>query len=94
MCSSDLLDAFTALLGRQIRNETFGNGRFARNVMEAAIGHQAWRLRTLEAPTIDQLRTLTSDDVLGDATPEVVDWQAEDAALEKTPEEPPKEAQS
>ncbi len=88
------LDAFTALLGRQIRNETFGNGRFARNVMEAAIGHQAWRLRTLEAPTIDQLRTLTSDDVLGDATPEVVDWQAEDAALEKTPEEPPKEAQS
>jgi ATPase family associated with various cellular activities (AAA)/AAA lid domain len=88
------LDAFTALLGRQVRNETFGNGRFARNVMEAAIGHQAWRLRSVEAPTVDQLRALTSDDVLGDATPEVVDWQAEDAALEEAQAAPAKEAQS
>jgi len=81
------LDAFTALLGRQLRNETFGNGRFARNVMEAAIGHQAWRLRSIEAPTVDQLRALTSDDVLGDATPAVVDWQAEDAALAAEPQQ-------
>lgn len=77
------LDAFTSLLALQTRDETFGNGRFARNVMEAAIGHQAWRLRHVEHPTVDELRTLNSDDVLGDAKPETVDWKAEDAALEQ-----------
>jgi len=73
------LDAFKALLARQVRDETFGNGRFARNVMEAAIGHQAWRLRHVEHPDVAQLRTLSDDDVLGDAKPDVVDWRAEDA---------------
>ena len=37
---------------------SFGNGRFARNVLEAAIGRHAWRLRDVEAPTTDQLRQL------------------------------------
>ena len=27
------------------RDRSFGNGRFARNVLEAAIGRHAWRLR-------------------------------------------------
>ena len=75
-------DAFKSLLAQQLRDDTFGNGRFARNVMEAAIGHQAWRLRDEHEPSVEALRTLTSDDIFGDDKPETVDWQAEDQALE------------
>lgn len=60
------LDAFTFDLSQQVRNETFGNGRYCRNVLEAAIGHQAWRLRDIPQPTVEQLRLLTREDVLGD----------------------------
>lgn len=60
------LDAFTFDLSQQVRNETFGNGRYCRNVLEAAIGHQAWRLRDIPQPTVQQLRLLTREDVLGD----------------------------
>lgn len=60
------LDAFKFDLAQQVRDETFGNGRYCRNVLEAAIGHQAWRLREVEEPTIEQLRTLLPADVLGD----------------------------
>ena len=38
------------------RDGGFGNGRFARNALEAAIGHHAWRLREIDMPTVDQLR--------------------------------------
>lgn len=57
------LDAFRAELAQQMRDETFGNGRFARNVLEAAIGRQAWRLRDVEDPSVDELKTLTADDI-------------------------------
>ena len=68
------LDAFRTQLGRQLRDATFGNGRFARNVMEAAIGHQAWRLRDVAEPTVDELRSLTADDLLGDTPAEIVEF--------------------
>ena len=42
---------------------TFGNARYVRNVLEAAIGHHAWRLRDVEEPTVEQLRTLAPDDL-------------------------------
>ena len=35
------------------RGRGFGNGRFARNVLEAAIGRHAWRLRDVDEPTLD-----------------------------------------
>lgn len=60
------LDAFKSDLALQVRDETFGNGRYCRNVFEAAIGHQAWRLRDEVEPTVTQLRTLLAEDVLGD----------------------------
>ncbi len=63
------LDAFNEVLSQQIRDETFGNGRFARNVLEAAIGHQAWRLRDEGDPSVEQLRTLLPEDVYGGALP-------------------------
>ena len=51
------------------RGPTFGNGRFARNLLEAAIGRHAWRLRDVDEPTLEQLRELLADD-LDDASAE------------------------
>jgi adenylate kinase family enzyme len=54
---------FRKLLATTPRGRTFGNGRFARNVLEAAIGRHAWRLRDVEAPTTEQLRRLLPADL-------------------------------
>ena len=45
------------------RRPGFGNGRFARNVLEAAIGRHAWRLRDVAEPTVEQLRELLAEDL-------------------------------
>ncbi len=45
------------------RGRGFGNGRFVRNVFEAAIGHHAIRLAEVDDPTHGDLVTLTSDDI-------------------------------
>jgi SpoVK/Ycf46/Vps4 family AAA+-type ATPase len=57
------LTRFRDLLAETPRGESFGNGRFARNMLEAAIGAHAWRLREVEAPTEDQLRILQPEDL-------------------------------
>ena len=44
------------------RTPVFGNGRFVRNLFEAAIGRHAWRIKDEQKPTRDQLRLLTADD--------------------------------
>jgi hypothetical protein len=56
-------ERFAALLADTDRGEGFGNGRFARNVLEGAIGRQAWRLRDTPEPTVDQLRELLPEDL-------------------------------
>ena len=53
---------FREVLGRTPRGRSFGNGRYARNALEAAIGHHAWRLRETAAPTVEQLRLLVARD--------------------------------
>jgi hypothetical protein len=45
------------------RWRTFGNGRYARQVMDESITRQAGRLRSLPTPTLDQMRTLLPQDV-------------------------------
>ncbi|MCE1180196.1 MAG: AAA family ATPase [Micrococcales bacterium] len=60
--SDDAEQRFRELLAAEPRNETFGNGRYARNMLEAAIGRHAWRLRDIEDPTVEQLRTLERED--------------------------------
>ncbi|MBI4900284.1 MAG: AAA family ATPase [Actinobacteria bacterium] len=70
----DVVTAFRMQLARQVRDETFGNGRFARNVFEAAIGHQAWRLRDVDEPTLDQLRRLEPQDLALPQDQAAVDW--------------------
>ena len=59
-----VLDEFTSELAEQSRGETFGNGRFARNLLEAAIGRHAWRLREVTEPTLEQLRTILPEDLV------------------------------
>jgi hypothetical protein len=62
------LSRFQTILAVTPRGPTFGNGRFARNHLEAAIGRHAWRLRENENPTIEQLRELIADDLDDDPT--------------------------
>jgi hypothetical protein len=59
----DAVQHFRELLATTPRGDTFGNGRFARNVLEAAIGAHAWRLRDVERPTTDQLRQILPQDL-------------------------------
>jgi hypothetical protein len=62
----DLDDAcvkrFVAILAMTPRGPIFGNGRFARNMLEAAIGRHAWRLRDVAEPSLEQLRKLIPED--------------------------------
>ena len=54
----DCLTRFETILAVTPRGPIFGNGRFARNLLEAAIGRHAWRLRDVAEPTVEQLRQL------------------------------------
>jgi hypothetical protein len=88
------LARFTELLPPPPRGEGFGNGRLARNMLEAAIGHQAWRLRDVAEPTIDQLRELLPEDLVDEEPdPEPEPVRAPEAVLEPEPEQDP-ESQS
>ncbi|MEW2445721.1 AAA family ATPase [Micromonospora marina] len=45
------------------KGQAFGNARYARRVFDEAVTRQAGRLRTVAAPSVDQMRTLTVADV-------------------------------
>ena len=75
-----VLDRLRELLGAVHRGPTFGNARYVRNVLEAAIGKHAWRLREVEKPTVEELRKLTADDLdtveeAGVGPTEPVEWE-------------------
>ena len=59
----EALGHFRERLAVTARGTTFGNGRFSRNMLEAAIGAHAWRLREVEIPTTEQLRQLLPQDL-------------------------------
>jgi hypothetical protein len=59
----DCLDALRAQLAAAPRDDQFGNARFVRNLFEAAVVRQAWRLRTVSSPSVEQLRGLIADDL-------------------------------
>jgi adenylate kinase family enzyme len=61
--TAEALAHFRELLATTPRGTTFGNGRFSRNTLEAAIGAHAWRLRDVEAPSTEQLRQLLPQDL-------------------------------
>ncbi|GAB3946674.1 hypothetical protein GCM10029976_074600 [Kribbella albertanoniae] len=62
----EALERFREILTETPRGQSFGNGRFARNTLEAAIGRHAWRLRDVTAPTTDQLRQILAEDLSDD----------------------------
>ena len=72
--ADETVTAFRVLLADQVRDETFGNGRFARNTLEAAIGHQAWRLRDVTEPSLEQLREILPEDLAPTSDEEPVEW--------------------
>jgi SpoVK/Ycf46/Vps4 family AAA+-type ATPase len=55
--------ALAEVIHAEPRARGFGNARFVRNVFEAAVSRQAERLSSVEAPTDEQLTTLTAEDV-------------------------------
>ncbi len=57
------VEKLRVLLSAEPRDEGFGNGRYARNLFEKAVGHHAWRLREKAEPTIEDLRRLHADDL-------------------------------
>ncbi|GEK20176.1 AAA family ATPase [Cellulomonas xylanilytica] len=60
----ECLARFEEMASLQIRDEGFGNGRYARNVLDQAITRHAWRLRDVEQPTVDQLRLIFPEDLV------------------------------
>ncbi len=84
-------EAFHEILQGTPRGPSFGNGRFARNTLEAAIGRHAWRLRDVAEPTLAALRTLLPEDLAApDADPVVAtadhDGAGEDVELDAPPQ--------
>ena len=69
----DVEARFREMLKGIRRGPTFGNGRYSRNVLEAAIGQHAWRLRDIEEPTVEQLRTLAPEDLVYVSVDDTVD---------------------
>jgi adenylate kinase family enzyme len=65
----ECLDRFRDILLGTPRGPSFGNGRFARNLLEAAIGRHAWRLRDVAEPTLEQLRRLVPEDLNDEPVP-------------------------
>ncbi|MFD0525453.1 AAA family ATPase [Paractinoplanes durhamensis] len=62
-CPGDTLLALRRLFEQAPRGKGFGNGRFARQVLDEVITRQAGRMRGHTTPTVSDLRTLRVDDV-------------------------------
>jgi SpoVK/Ycf46/Vps4 family AAA+-type ATPase len=61
--SNDCLPVLSEHFDSLTRDETFGNGRYARQLLERTITKQANRLRRAAAPTVDDMRQLFAADV-------------------------------
>ena len=61
--TDEALQRLRQVLTMTPRDTGFGNARFVRNLFEAAVVRQAWRLRDEADPTVEQLRELAADDL-------------------------------
>ncbi|SMG10446.1 AAA family ATPase [Agreia pratensis] len=59
----EALERFEQIVSIEPRDEGFGNGRYARNLLDKAIARHAWRLRDVAEPTLDDLRLLLAEDL-------------------------------
>ncbi|HUR76883.1 MAG TPA: AAA family ATPase [Acidimicrobiales bacterium] len=57
------IDRLRVILRAAPRDKGFGNGRFVRNLFEAAVSHQAWRLRDDTEVTEAEMRQLRANDL-------------------------------
>ncbi|MGW5050426.1 right-handed parallel beta-helix repeat-containing protein [Actinokineospora sp. NPDC004072] len=62
-CTGATVAALRAHFVAVTRGESFGNGRYARQVLDAAITHHARRIRGLRSPTMDDLCLLLPEDI-------------------------------
>ncbi|MDI5943386.1 AAA family ATPase, partial [Micromonospora sp. DH15] len=62
-CPGDTLTALRRHFEQVPHGRAFGNGRYARQVLDEAVTRQAGRLRGLTGPTVADLRTLRAEDV-------------------------------
>jgi hypothetical protein len=69
--ASDTVARLREILAATPRGEGFGNGRFVRTMFESAVIRQAWRLRDVKGPDVEQLRALLPAD-LSEDTPDAV----------------------
>ncbi len=83
----EVLDRLRELLAEAVRGPSFGNARFVRNLLEAAIGHHAWRLRDVEAPSLEELRRLAPEDLVVDPN-DVVSADAAEAPTAPETDQP------
>ncbi|QKW13594.1 right-handed parallel beta-helix repeat-containing protein [Verrucosispora sp. NA02020] len=67
-CPGDTLTALRGHFEKVETGRTFGNGRYARQLLDEVVTRQARRLRSVTAPSVDDLRTLRVDDVRARAT--------------------------
>ncbi|UZN02767.1 AAA family ATPase [Cellulomonas sp. S1-8] len=81
----DALDLVEQIVAAQPRHEGFGNGRFARNLLDRAVLRHAWRLRDVPAPTVEQLRTLLPADLAIDVEDVATDLPVPGADVPDTP---------
>jgi hypothetical protein len=59
----DLTKLFSVLF--ETRDETFGNGRLARNLFEFTISNQANRIVSITDISVENLSTITTEDIPG-----------------------------
>jgi SpoVK/Ycf46/Vps4 family AAA+-type ATPase len=62
-CNGPAVAALRTHFAKMRRGESFGNGRYARQVLDASIAHHARRTRSLTDPTMDDLCVLLPEDV-------------------------------
>jgi stage V sporulation protein K len=60
---NDLIKLFSVLF--ETRDETFGNGRLARNLFELTISNQANRIVGMTDIRVESLTTITTEDIPG-----------------------------
>ncbi len=59
----ECISKLRGLIRSEPRDKGFGNGRLVRNLFEAAMARQAWRLRDAKEPSVDDLRRLGAEDM-------------------------------
>jgi SpoVK/Ycf46/Vps4 family AAA+-type ATPase len=62
-CTGPTVAAIRAHFAAMRRGESFGNGRYARQILDAAVANHARRTRTLTDPTLEDLCVLLPEDI-------------------------------